>query len=145
MTTAGHLHNEVLLLWLALPRRLSWPPEEDVAPGRRLELLREKPSFSPTFFQPLLWAATARWRPPGDALKPQSAVGGVVGGVMGSAVEGELASLSSVRPSSSTCWLPRLRDVVWDRGERTCSSPCSMCSGATDSKKGTRRESFMSS
>lgn len=75
--------------------------DEDVGVGRRLLDLRPKPSFSPTFFHPLLLAATARWKPPGDAVKLHSEVGGVVGGVMGSIGRGELPSLSSVKLSDS--------------------------------------------
>jgi hypothetical protein len=74
---------------------------EDVGVGRRPLALRPNPSFSPTFFQPLLCAATARWKPPGEAVKPHSEVGGVVGGVMGSMDGGEFPSLSSVKPSDS--------------------------------------------
>lgn len=62
-----------------------------------------KPSFAPTFFQPLLWADIARCRLPGDVLKVHSDVGGVVGGVMGSMPGGEGAepSLSSDSPTRS--------------------------------------------
>lgn len=113
MVVVTHLHKVVLL---PLPRRLATPEEEEedvAALGRRLEALRVKPSFSPIFFQPLLCAATARCRPPGDELNAQSeVVGGVVGGVMGSLVAGELPSLSSVRPSNSRLWLVRLLVVV---------------------------------
>lgn len=74
---------------------------DDVGVGRRLLAFRPNPSFSPTFFHPLLCAATARWKPPGEAVKLHSEVGGVVGGVMGSIKGGEFSSLSSVKPSDS--------------------------------------------
>ncbi len=41
--------------------------------------------------------------PDGDM--PQSDVGGVVGGVIGSDPDGELAPLSSVKPSESKPWV----------------------------------------
>lgn len=52
------LQNDELLLGLKLDSPDSGP--EDVGVVLRLELLRLKPSFAPTFFQPLLCAATAR-------------------------------------------------------------------------------------
>lgn len=75
---------------------------EEVGVDLRLDPFRLNPNLAPTFFQPLLCAATARWKPPGDVLKVYSDVGGVVGGVMGSIVPGELLSLSSVSASRST-------------------------------------------
>lgn len=74
---------------------------DEVGVGRLVEVLRLKPSFAPTFFQPLLCAAIARWSPPGDEFPQSADVGGVVGGVMGSMAGGELPSLSSVNPSES--------------------------------------------
>lgn len=129
---------------------------DEVGADRRLVCLRVRPSLAPIFFHPLLCAATARWKLPGEGLlKVQSEVGGVVGGVIGSVPEGELQSLSSVRPSVSSACIDVVDRTGADnlllldasRGERAgCSSDCpSSCRGATDSRKGTRRESFMSS
>jgi hypothetical protein len=58
------------------------------------------PSFCPIFFQPVLCALMARWRVPGEALKPQSEVGGVVGGVMGSSRGDPALAVSSESPAS---------------------------------------------
>lgn len=51
-----------------------------------LRLFFPKPSFAPIFFQPL--ACMALEIPLGEVPKVQSALGGVVGGVMGSFPEG---------------------------------------------------------
>jgi hypothetical protein len=65
---------------------------------RLLRLILLRPSLAPIFFQPLL----AFWRPPGEVLNPQSAMGGVVGGVMGSFPVGDgVLALSSVSPPRS--------------------------------------------
>lgn len=61
---------------------------EEVGVGRFVDDLVLNPSLAPTFFQPLLWAAMALWKPPEEF--PHSVeVGGVVGGVMGSIAGGE--------------------------------------------------------
>lgn len=86
-------------------------------------------------------------------LNVHSDVGGVVGGVMGSLAEGELQSLSSVRLSTSRPCIEVVErtggpGLLLDAnlGDRADSSECtSRCKGATDSRNGTRRESFMSS
>lgn len=90
------------------PHKFSFTTAPDLAAlvvervGKRLvdRDLRFRPSFAPTLFQPLLWALMALWRVPGEAVKAQSGVGGVVGGVMGSIGGGEVDELSSVVNSS---------------------------------------------
>lgn len=76
-----------------------------------------------------------------------------MGGVMGSIAGGELQSLSSVRLSDSRPCMevvdrtgPDILLCDANLGERADSSEGpSSCIGATDSRKGTRSESFISS
>lgn len=88
-------------------------------------------------------------------MKPHSEMGGVVGGVIGSVPGGELQSLSSVMESDSI-WCIEFIDrtgapmrplLLEDRRDpRACSSEGpSSCMGATDWRKGTSNESFISS
>lgn len=74
---------------------------DDVEPGRRVDLLfLVKPNFAPIFFQ--LFPEIARCNVLGDVLYVKSEVGGVVGGVIGSAEDECGLLLSSVIMSTST-------------------------------------------
>jgi hypothetical protein len=69
---------------------------------RLLRPILLRPSFAPTFFQPLLCELMAFWRLPGEVPKAQSDIGGVVGGVIGSFAVGDgVFALSSVSPLRS--------------------------------------------
>ena len=78
-------------------------PPDEVLPFPRLvdRFFLPRPSFALILFQPLLCALMARCRLPGEVLKPQSDVGGVVGGVSGSPDGGGVDSLESVWLSGS--------------------------------------------